>query len=140
MIRRPRRKGLALMPALVCLVVVTLIVGVLLRQGAHQRKAVRKEERQAQADWLMESGLARGISQLSAEPDYQGETWSLPRGTLPEGPAEVRISVETIDQQPNKKRLRVVADYPSGDATEGRVRVSGALTVDRAPEISKGPS
>jgi type II secretory pathway component PulK len=64
--------------ALVCLLVMTLICGSLLRTIQTQRALVRSEERRLQADWLAESGLERAYARLANDPAYRGETWTLP--------------------------------------------------------------
>jgi len=136
--KRPERTGLVLVPALVCLVVVGLIVGVLIRQGATQRKGVRREEVRAQADWLVESGLALAGRRLADDPAYQGETWNLELAGMAGGPAEVRIEVGPAENDPGVRRVRVTAD--TRDGPEGRVRMSGTVELNVASETPKGPS
>ena len=72
------RRGLTLIPSLVCLVVATACRAVLLRQAHTERVMVKSLERNEQAQWLAESGLARALARLAADRSYQGETWKLP--------------------------------------------------------------
>ena len=55
------------MAVLVCLVIVTLISGALLKVGLAHRDWVRGQERQLQAEWLAQAGLDRALARLAAE-------------------------------------------------------------------------
>jgi len=63
--RSPRR-GITAVAVLVCLVVVTLISGALLKVGLAHRAAVRAQERRIQAEWLAQAGLDRALFRLAA--------------------------------------------------------------------------
>jgi len=134
--RTPRR-GLALVPALACLVVVILFCGLLVRQVALHRAVVRDEEQRVQADWLAESALARASARLAADRGYTGETWDIAAADLGGQAGIVRIKVETVANQAARRRVRVEADFPR-DA-ELRARASKTLTVDLGPERPGGP-
>lgn len=133
------RRGLAIVPALVCLVLVTLLCGAMLRQAHTQRGLARDEQRRMQAEWLAESGLARASARLAADPGYQGETWEIPARALG-GPSSgvVRIKVVPGGGRPTRRRVRVEADFPREDVH--RARLSKQLTIDLEPENKGGPS
>jgi Tfp pilus assembly protein PilX len=136
---RPDRRGLMIIPALVCLVIVALLCSILLKQVHTQRGQVRWEERRMQAEWLAESGLARAAARLAANRGYKGETWEIPAKALAAtSDGVVQISVEAIENQPARRRVRVVADYPRAD--DRRARQSKHLIVNLGPETSGGPS
>ena len=100
---------------------------------------MRSLERQAQAEWLAESGLARASARLSAERSYTGETWKLPAeafGGRDEG--VVRVVVSAVKGHPSRRAIRVEADYPASD--EHRNRQSRSQTVELGPDPPKGPS
>ena len=120
---RPRRRGLTAVAVLVCLLIVTMISGALLKIGVAHRDFVRGQERKLQAEWLAQSGIDRALARLAARPDYTGETWKLtPRDlTLSEsdsassGPtALVHIAVERPENAGTAQRrlIKVQADYP----------------------------
>lgn len=135
---RARRRGLALVPALACLVVVILFCGVLVRQVATHRALVRDEERRVQVEWLAESALARASARLTADRGgYKGETWNIAAADLGGQAGVVRITVETVANQAARRRVRVQADFPR-DA-ELRARATKTLTVDLGPERPGGP-
>ena len=112
---------------LVCLIIVTLISGAVLKVGLAQRDLARDRERRLQAEWLAESGVDRALARLTRDRDYTGETWSITASDLglPEanrvhrstGQADrsaaiVTIAVEPIAGEANRRRIRVQADYP----------------------------
>ncbi len=135
----PRRRGLVIIPAFVCLVLVTLMSGVLLKLAASHRSLTRSEQRKAQADWLVESGVSRTFARLSSDTAYRGETWEVPAGEMAGGSAAiVRITVETIEKNKPGRRIRIEADYPRGDAL--RARSSKSLSITLGPETSGGSS
>ena len=134
---RARRRGLALVPALACLVVVILFCGILVRQVSTHRALVRDEERRVQVEWLAESALARASARLAADRGYKGETWNIAAAELGGQAGAVQITVETVKDQAARRRVRVQADFPR-DA-EQRARASKTLTVDLGPERPGGP-
>jgi hypothetical protein len=108
---------------LVCLVVVTLVSGVLLRIGLAHRDQVRSQEHRLQAEWLAQSGLDRALARIAADPNYPGETWKLTHrdlgltevpGAEPAPAAVVAIKVEPAGSPGNsgQKLIKVQADYP----------------------------
>jgi Tfp pilus assembly protein PilX len=132
-----RRRGLAIVPALACLVVVVLFCGILVRQVSTHRALVRDEERRMQAEWLADSALARASARLAADRSYKGETWDLAAADLGGQAGVARITVETVADQATRRRVRVEADFPrEGDL---RARSSKTLTVDLGPERPGGP-
>jgi len=126
---------------LVCLLIITMISGALLKIGVAHRDFVRSQERKLQAEWLAQSGIDRAVARLAAQPDYTGETWKLTPRDLnlsePEpdsassGPAAlVHIAVEG-PQDPGtapRRLIKVQADYPP-DAPQ-RARHSTQVLVE----------
>lgn len=117
------RRGLTAVAVLVCLVIVTLISGVLLKIGLAHRDQVRSQQHRLQAEWLAQSGLDRGLSRLAADRAYSGESWKLSHRDLglPEvagqeqGPAAVvTIQVERAGSPgaAEQRLIKVQADYP----------------------------
>lgn len=132
MTRNPRRtrRGIALAPALVCLVLVGLLCAAVLRTAHIQRGLVASEEHRLQAEWLAESGLARAAARLGTDPDYTGETWEVAAKALGGNDAGVvRIAVKPMEKSAGRRRVRVEADYPRGEAPR-RARHSKQLIVD----------
>jgi Tfp pilus assembly protein PilX len=117
---------------LVCLLVMTLIFGSLLRLVHSQRALVRHDERRLQADWLAESGLERAAARLGNDPRYRGETWTFPADELgDQSPGVVTITVEPRKGAENQRLVTVQADYPRDPPRRARARRQ--VTVELGP-------
>lgn len=130
MMRRTRsRRGIALVPAMVCLLLVGLLLTASLRMARTQRGAASEAEKRVQAEWLAESGMSRAVARLAADRKYAGETWKVPGKALGnESGATVEIGIEPVPEKSAERRIRVQASYPAGEAS-GRARQSRTLTV-----------
>jgi hypothetical protein len=130
---RPRR-GVISVAVLVCLLVMTIIVGGLLRMIHTQRVLVRSEERRLQADWLAESGVERALARLGDDPAYRGETWTLPAAELggPEGGVVSISALPRPGHEATERLVTVLADYPTEPAR--RVRARRQVVVAVSPE------
>ena len=128
---RPVRRGLTAVAVLVCLLIVTIISGSLLKIGVAHRNSVRGQEHKLQAEWLAQSGIDRALARLTEHPDYAGETWKLTPRDLnlnePDSPsigpaALVRIAVERPKNSgtTGQRLVKVQADYPPDAPTRAR--------------------
>ena len=52
-----------------------LVAGTLARSLVAALRQTRHAQEEAQAQWLAEAALARGLARLEREPDFTGETW-----------------------------------------------------------------
>lgn len=126
-----RRRGMLIIAVLICLIVLTLIAGALLRVGVAQREEVRAQERRLQAEWLAEAGLQRAIARLDVDSRYAGETWEIGARELDAADAAtVAITVERPPHDAGARTIRVRADYPRDPP--GRIRRSRQTTVRTA--------
>lgn len=116
-----RRRGGALIIAILALAVASMIGATLLQMAFTQRRQLQHERLRTQAGWLAEAGLQRALQQIASDPEYQGETWmvDVPDRTASQ-PAEVLITVDTE----TKSVLTVVATYPRGATFRAKVRRS----------------
>jgi type II secretory pathway pseudopilin PulG len=106
---------------LVCLIVLAMMGGVLLRRGQAQRGQVEAEERRLQAEWLAEAGLERASARLAESPEYNGEIWELsPQDLSGRWPAQVLIEVSKVAGNPGRRQVRVRADYPLQESLRAR--------------------
>lgn len=125
-----RRRGVILVAVLVCLAVATGMFLVVVRQTLAERRAMRANQREMQAVWLAEAALERAVARVAADAAYVGETWSLgAKEFASDKGAVVRIVVEPIVDQSQRRSIRVEADYP--DAPEQRCRRVKRMAVDR---------
>lgn len=125
---------------MICLLVLGLIAGVLVKLGVAYRDQVRTEERRLQAEWLAEAGVDRALARLAADAGYAGESWEIPADALgltapktsEKGPAAVvAIEVERPNDQDGGVIVRARADYPPDPPR--RVRVSREVVVSKTP-------
>ena len=70
-----RRTGFVIVVILVCIVLMTLLFGSLLKGTLSWRRQVRTEEKRVQVEWLADSGLARAVAKMNSDSDYDGEEW-----------------------------------------------------------------
>ncbi len=129
------RRGAALIVAMICTVLVTLMLGTMVKITLTRAQQARHREQALQVEWLAEAGLERARAMLTAQPDYQGETWAITEETLG-GPyrGTVTITVAAIPENPQARDVSVQAEYPAGQ-TE-RIRKSKQIEMILTP----GPS
>ncbi len=70
-----RRSGFVIVVILVCVVLMTLLFGSLLKASLSWRRQMRTEEKRVQVEWLADSGLARAVAKMDSDPAYDGEEW-----------------------------------------------------------------
>jgi hypothetical protein len=132
---RASRRGAVLVLALVCLALISVMGGALLRWALMEHTLLRSREQASQARWLAEAGIERATAKLAAaqqaggpggggqgaEPaDYTGETWVIPAADLPGGePARVRLRVAPIEE--GRRSIEVEVEYPFQSNTPVRV-------------------
>jgi Tfp pilus assembly protein PilX len=133
-IRQNNRRGAVLVAVLVCLIVITIVCGTLLKQGLGARSQLKAEERRLQARWLAESGLERAAARLESEISYAGETWNPSPDSLGgTWPGQVTISVSRVDDHPNQRLVQVHADYPSGATYRARQHTQAVIELHSEP-------
>ena len=108
------RRGIALVATIVAMSIALTLFGLWARSivQEHRRAAVRQFR--AQAVRLAEAGVRRGIAQRAANPQYDGETWSIVGATLG-GPhqAQVRVRVAPTNER-GIVRYEATAEFPAG--------------------------
>ena len=114
---------------IVCVAVTGVMLVSIAKIAAARRQVMQTELWRAQATWLAESGLERAAWRLAADADYTGETWTLSADQLSgTDAAVVRIEVEAVPQQPNRRLVRIQVDYP--DHPQHRSRQSKQAVVE----------
>jgi type II secretory pathway component PulK len=130
--RAAGRTAAALVIALVALAIIGVLLVLLARQSALERRALEQDVWRAQAGWLAESALDRAAERLAADPAYRGETWNLSADDLESGRAAVVvIEVEEIEGNVRGRRVVVRADYP--DDPHKRVRETKQVVLEIEP-------
>ena len=135
------REGVAIISALVCLALASVLVSVVVRAAVSQRQQARDEGRREQAGWLVESGFRRGAARLAADPDYPGETWRIGAEQFNgRDAAVVLIEVVVPAEAAEQRTVRVRAELP--DDPVDRVRSSKTLVFRLGPRdvaTAEGP-
>lgn len=122
------RRGGGLIVALVTLLVVTSLMGSLLRSLLLEMRQSRHEAADLQAHWLAEAALDRAAARLRSQSDYVGETWNAEFSPTAansggsRGVVEIRIERGAAEQP---TRVSVDARYP--DEPQRRAKVERAL-------------
>jgi Tfp pilus assembly protein PilV len=142
---RPSR-GMTVVAMLVCLIILTMVSGAILKVSVAHRELARAQEHRLQAEWLAESGAQRAIARLARDRDYTGETWTVSRhdlglspqptteaqgGAREEPAARITIAVGRVPAAPNRRRVSIQADYPLVE--NHRSRHSKKITIDLEP-------
>ena len=122
------RDGFTLAAVLVCLFVVLMFSGVLMKTLMVRRRVARSSEQQLQCMFLMQSAVERAKVRAALEPDYRGETWSVDCGDSEAAPKAVAlISVNPVENEPRLRRVQVEARWP--DHPTLRIRRTKELTI-----------
>jgi hypothetical protein len=131
-----RQRGAILVVVLVCLAVATALSVVVVRQTTAEHQVAQTSHRRLQALWLAEAGVQRAAARVTADPGYAGETWTISAKELAgDDNGVVRIQVETVAGQPQRRSVRVEADYP--DTPAYRCRQVKRIVVDRDAILSR---
>jgi len=118
--RVSRRSGAVLVASLVCLLIVMAMLGSMLQGTLRSRRQMHVHRDLLQCELLLQAGAERAAIRFAQDPDYRGETWSLPAEAIvgtDQGQVTIAAS-RAADDQP--WQLHVVAEYPLGDETSIR--------------------
>ena len=128
-------RGLTVVAVLVCLIILTLISGAILKASAARRQLAASQEHRLQAEWLAESGAQRALARLTRDRDYAGEIWSIGVDDLGQGQrapaangvpgsdmaaARITIAVERLPGASSRRRVHISADYPLDEPRRSR--------------------
>ena len=103
------------------------------------RQAMQTESWRLQAAWLAESGLERAARQLQLDAEYAGETWTIAEEALAGGEAGVvEIEVEEIAGRPDRRLVRVRADYPDHPRHRARQSKHAVVRIAAVGAVSVG--
>jgi Tfp pilus assembly protein PilX len=132
-----RRRGAVLAFVLVCLFVVAAVGMALLRVTVDEHRQETRRQHQAQALWLAESAVQRAAAQLTAAPDYQGETWQIDAEDLGDRwPAVAVIRVQKVEADESARQVSVEARYPEDE--QHRI-VQRRQVIIRVPKTGESP-
>ncbi len=108
-----RRSGAAILVVLVILMVFGVAMTLAMQTNLAARAEVRRAAARLQAEYLATAGMELAQARLSGDPGYAGETWQVPAEELGgRDRAEVRIEIANVAEQPEQRKIVVVATYP----------------------------
>jgi type II secretory pathway component PulK len=125
------RRGAVLIVAMVCLLISSLILGVLLHIGMLHYRQQRAEQERTQAAWLAESAIERAADRLAADRNYAGEAWQL-SSTEIGGAFEGKVQI-TVAAEADNRVITVAALYPSNSSPFAKVSKQVTLRVKSQP-------
>lgn len=121
------RRGAVLVAVMICLLLISLLTASLVANVAAQRRQLRQEEQNLQAEWLAESALELAAARLAGEAAYAGETWNVAAEDL--GGAQAATVTIRVGRgiRPRDCTVTAQVEYPAGSRTA--VRRTKHLTV-----------
>jgi hypothetical protein len=98
--------------SLVCLLVVTSIIGSMLKSALKARQELHVERDRQQAEFLLECGEERVAARLSAQSDFSGDTWEVPAEAIVNN-GRGRVTSQILRSDVDRSlQVRVTAQYP----------------------------
>ncbi len=132
------RRGVVLAAALACLMVTILICSALAVTVVREHRALLRRQQQTQALWVAESAVSRARAQLRRNPEYAGETWTIPAADFAgRFPAKAVITLSADEENPSQVRLHVEAYYP--DDPVNRILAKRELSIPISPAEETTP-
>jgi type II secretory pathway component PulK len=133
---KPRRAAVLAL-VLACLFLMILLSAQLAASALQKHRRLQQRALEQQAAWVAESALARSAAQLRRDPDYAGETWTIPAADLDgRHEAEAVISVSTVETSADARRIQVEAHYPNDPVRRMTAVRAATVRVPPAPEES----
>lgn len=111
--QRRRQRGTALIVALVCLVIVTALVGNMLVAAMRASRQMRVERDRRQCELLLEAGLDRVAAAVAADESYAGNVWDVSAEEIG-GSGAGQVTIQVSRQGDAPPQIHVLAEYPLG--------------------------
>src|SRR5262245_52332864 len=102
------RRGSGLVIALVTLLVVTSIMASIMHALLIELRQTRQTVNEVQAQWLADAAVERGAARLAAQPNYDGESWSVDFPTSSSSTGSHGIIEIKIEQVEGEKPKQIV--------------------------------
>ena len=110
--RAATRNGLMVVVTLVCLLVVTSIVGSMIKNAIFTRRELLAERDLRQTELMLQSGASRAAARLVTTPDFAGDSWEIPAATAANTGKGRVVTEITRTASGMALDIRVVAEYP----------------------------
>lgn len=123
------RQGTVLIICIVCVLLLSLTAGVLVRAAMLHRDQTRTLAPQSQAEWLAHAAAQVAADRLKADSAWKGETWTVSaEETGLNEPARIAIAVSTNAEGTDTRLAAITVDMPP-DSPQ-RVRVTQSVEID----------
>lgn len=133
------RSGIAILLVMVCMIVITSLVGTMLRHIAMNKRQSRQRMHAIQAFWLADSEIERAVLLLQEDPDFRNETRTVSPDSFDGKSAQLDIQISELPDDSTRLVISVLATYPHKSAfsvkARRQVRVKKA-TLNRPIEVS----
>jgi hypothetical protein len=130
---REKKRGAILIAALVCLAIVMGLLGSMLAGAIRTGRQLHAERDLRQCELLLAAGVDRAMLRLATEPDYRGETWTLPAAEMIAGGDGVVTIDVALDATQQPWPFKVSAEYPAG--SERSIRRSRTILLPSKPKL-----
>lgn len=111
--RRRRSRAITMLSVILCLFVIMLFSGAVVKALTLRKWESRLDEKQLQCLFLVESAISRAHAQCRRDPKFSGEVWHVSaerHGKEEDGVAT--IHVEPVAGEPNQRRVTIEARWP----------------------------
>lgn len=116
------RRGAVLMLILVCLLLLTMTTGVLLRAAMLHREHTHTALPQSQARWLAHAAAEAATVQLKGDASWSGESWTVSAEELGgSDAARLTVAVSQAPGRPGSRLVAITVDYPPDDPHRAHV-------------------
>lgn len=128
----PRRRGVALIAAMIAVLLASAVGMALLKTALAQRRTAIREQSRQQSLCLAESALDRAAAKLARDPKYAGETWEVSAADL--GGRErgrVVIKVAGAKSAAKQRTVTVTAEFPADSPHRSRTTKTVTINLNR---------
>ncbi len=113
-----RRKGAAMIMAIIALIICTSISLSMFKTTMLRQQHFVNRQWKLQTELIADSALERAYHQLTNDPKYTGETW-----TVSVNEERGSAMIQVIDSQQDRYQVKVVARFPSDVVTRAQVTI-----------------
>lgn len=134
---RSRRNGMTMLLVVICLIVVTAIIGAVFRNMALGARMSRQRERKVQAMLLAETALERTAVALQAGADLEDDVWMVSPEQLG-GKLEGRVEIQVQPSENGRRVIEARAVYPR--STDFQAIAVRRIEINVAPDTKASSS
>jgi hypothetical protein len=132
-----RRRGVAGLWGIVCLILATAVAATLGRLVLTGNRLVLQEQRRSQCDWLVQAGRSLATSRVRHDAKYSGETWNISAeqlGGSDAGEIVIEMPAEVPAADGSERQVRIIARFPKDSSKQVQVTKTFPLAGMRRTE------